>query len=88
MQCVTEEDKHITHKHIRIKDVLDKTLRDCQELAELFKKLKNTIETKYQLIEPIVNYLDNENLHKKNFKVSDASKNVSNDVKNFNEKFI
>jgi hypothetical protein len=47
--------------------------------------MQRAIDNNYDLIQPIVKYLDNENLHKKNLNVRDPHQNVSKDIADFKE---
>jgi hypothetical protein len=58
---------------------------EWQTLVDNSKQLKNTIENNYESIEPLIRYLDNENLLKTNLNVKAPSQNVSKDVIEFNE---
>jgi hypothetical protein len=60
-------------------------MNEWQALVDNCKQLDSSIKNNYPSIEPLVRYLDNENLLKTNLNVKAPSQNVSKDVTEFNE---
>ncbi len=85
MECIAEDRKHISHKPIKIQLELQTRIQEWQLLVESCKKLKKALDDKYHLIKPLVNYLENEDLHKKDLNVNPPSHKVSEDVASFSE---
>ncbi len=50
MQCKAEDDKHISHKAIKIQDELKARFNEWESLVEKFRQLKDPIDVNYSLI--------------------------------------
>ncbi len=61
-------------------------MNDWKIVVDNVKRLKHIIETHYTKHEPLIKYLDNENLMKTDVAVQAPTHNVSQDVQNFIEK--
>ena len=60
-------------------------MNEWQAIVDNCKQLDRAIKNNYPSIEPLVRYLDNENLLKTNLNVKAPSQNVSKDVTEFKE---
>ncbi len=61
-------------------------MNDWKIAVDNVKRLKYIIETYYSKHEPLVKYLDKENLMKVDLAIKAPTQNVSQDVENFIEK--
>ncbi len=77
MECKCEDHKHHNHNSVKIKDELERRMKDWVNLVGSCKDLKSNITNYYSLIEPIVKYLETEHLNKTNHNVKAPSKMIS-----------
>jgi len=76
------DNKH-NHKKVLIKQELEAIMNDWKIFVDNVKRLKHIIETHYTKHEPLVKYLDKENLMKVDLAVKAPTHNISQDVENF-----
>ena len=62
-------------------------MEDWKDLVQNMNDLKQIIDNNYTKHQPLIKYLDNENLLKVDLAVKAPSHNVSDDVEKFHEKF-
>jgi hypothetical protein len=80
MDCIVFDRKHENHDRIQIKVELDKRTIEWKSLIESINSLKQIIDDNYYQYEPLVKYLDNENLLKTDLNVKNPAQNVDIDV--------
>ena len=77
--CVMIDNKH-NHGRVQVKLELEKRMEDWKEVVHNMKALKQIIDNNYSKHQPLIKYLDNENLLKVDMAVKAPSHNVSDDV--------
>jgi hypothetical protein len=85
MDCIVFDRKH-DHDRVQIKDELESRGKEWKLLIEGIDGLKQIIDDNYYQYEPLIKYLDNENLLKTDLTVKDPAHNVDIDVQQFNIK--
>jgi hypothetical protein len=75
MDCIVFGRKH-DHDRVQIKDELEARSKEWKSLIENKDSLKQIIDNNYYQYEPLVKYLDNENLLKSDLTVKDPAHNV------------
>ncbi len=78
------DNKH-NHGRVQVKLELEKRMEDWKEVVHNMKALKQIIDNNYSKHQPLIKYLDNENLLKVDMAVKAPSHNVSDDVDNLFE---
>ena len=68
MDCVVIDFKH-NHSRVLIQAGLSDLNSKWTSCTENYKKIEAMLDQKYPLIEPIINYLDNENVLRQNLQV-------------------
>ena len=86
IDCIVLDRKHETHDRAQIKVELEKRTKEWKSLIESINSLKQIIDDNYYQHEPLIKYLDNENMLKTDLNVKNPQQNVDIDVQQFNIK--
>jgi hypothetical protein len=80
MDCIVFDRKHENHDRVQIKIELESRSKEWKSLIEGINSLKQIIDDNYYQYEPLIKYLDNENMLKTDLAVKNPAHNVDSDV--------